>query len=275
MMIQDSLQALLLVGIFWDVISRNLKEMDKEMIKKVVFFVMISTVVLFSCSAEGRVEVTDDAPGDPETAAVLAPSDLQNKIDADTSYSFGMILALQFGLNQVKIGYDYEEFLKGFRDAVEGKTARITQDEAVSKIDTAFSAAVDQLKVDNTEKEKEYLAQNGAKSGVTTTGSGLQYEIITEGTGPKPTVENTVKVHYEGTLLDGTVFDSSYSRNEPVEFSLSQVIRGWSEGIQLMTVGSTYRFVIPSALAYGEQGNNTIPPNSTLIFKVELLSVVE
>jgi FKBP-type peptidyl-prolyl cis-trans isomerase len=186
-----------------------------------------------------------------------------------------MILALEFGLNQVKIDYDYEEFVKGFRDAVEGNASRITTEEAVGKIQAAFSTAVDRLKEENTLKGDEYLAQNGARNGVITTETGLQYEVIAEGTGPRPTTEDTVEVHYEGTLIDGTVFDSSYERNEPVKFPLNQVIRGWIEGIPLMTTGSTYRFVIPAALAYGEQGTNSIPPNSTLIFKVELLSIVK
>ncbi|MDR0387943.1 MAG: FKBP-type peptidyl-prolyl cis-trans isomerase [Treponema sp.] len=245
--------------------------MDKEMIRKVVFAVLMSTVVLFACSAGGKSQDNEKK----SEAAAQVPAVQENKIDADTSYSFGMILALEFGLNQVKLDYDYDELVKGFRDAVEGNTARFPPEEAVGKIQTAFSAAVDRLKEENTQKEAEYLAQNGARSGVITTASGLQYEVLTEGTGSRPVAEDTVEVHYEGTLLDGTVFDSSYERGEPVKFPLNQVIRGWIEGIPLMTVGSTYRFVIPAALAYGEQGNNSIPPNSALIFKVELLSIVK
>ncbi|MDR2743465.1 MAG: FKBP-type peptidyl-prolyl cis-trans isomerase [Treponema sp.] len=241
------------------------------MIKKVVFIVLMSTVVLFACSAGGKSQ--DNAEN--LEAQTQKPAEQVNKIDADTSYSFGMILALEFGLNQVKLDYDYDEFLKGFRDAVEGNTPRVPSEEAVGKIQAAFSAAVERLKVENTQKGDEYLAQNSAKSGVTTTESGLQYEVITEGTGPRPTTEDTVEVHYEGTLIDGAVFDSSYERGEPVKFPLNQVIRGWIEGIPLMTTGSTYRFVIPAALAYGDQGNGSIPPNSTLVFKVELLSIVK
>jgi FKBP-type peptidyl-prolyl cis-trans isomerase FkpA len=241
------------------------------MLKKVVFALLMSTVVLFACSAGGK---SQDSEKNSKTSA-QTQQDKGNTIDADTSYSFGMILALEFGLNQVKINYDYDELVKGFKDAVEGNASRIPPEEAVGKIQAAFSAAVDRLKEENSQKGIEYLAQNGAKSGVTTTESGLQYEVLTEGTGPRPVAEDTVEVHYEGTLLDGTVFDSSYDRGEPVKFPLNQVIRGWIEGIPLMTTGSTYRFVIPAALAYGEQGNGSIPPNSTLIFKVELLSIVE
>jgi FKBP-type peptidyl-prolyl cis-trans isomerase len=241
------------------------------MIRKVVFALLLSTIVLFACSAGGKSQESEKN----SKASALPAEDRGNKIDADTSYSFGMILALEFGLNQVKLDYDYDELVKGFKDAVEGNTSRFSTDEAVEKIQTAFAAAVERLKEENILKETEYLAQNGARDGVTTTASGLQYEVITEGTGPHPATEDTVEVHYEGTLLNGTVFDSSYDRGEPVKFPLNQVIRGWTEGIPLMTTGSTYRFVIPAALAYGEQGNGSIPPNSTLIFKVELLSIIE
>jgi FKBP-type peptidyl-prolyl cis-trans isomerase len=241
------------------------------MIKKAVFALLMSTVVLFACSAGGK---SQDSEKNSKTSAQKTGSQ-GTAIDADTSYSFGMMLALEIGLNQVKLDYNYDEFLKGFKDVVEGNPARISQEEALGKIQTAFSAAVDRLKEENIRKEEEYLAKNGAKKGVITTESKLQYEVITEGTGPQPSANDTVEVHYEGTLLDGTVFDSSYERGEPIKFSLDQVIRGWAEGIPLMKTGSTYRFVIPAALAYGEQGNTSIPPNSTLIFKVELLSIVK
>jgi FKBP-type peptidyl-prolyl cis-trans isomerase len=241
------------------------------MIRKVVFAVLMSTVVLFACSAGGKSQ--DNAKN--SEASAQTPADRGNKLDADTSYSFGMILALEFGLNQLKLDYDYDELILGFKDAVEGNTARFPPEEATEKIQAAFSAVVERMQEENKQKEAEYLAQNGARSGVITTESGLQYEVITEGTGARPAAEDMVEVHYEGTLLDGTVFDSSYERGEPVKFPLNQVIRGWIEGIPLMTTGSTYRFVIPAALAYGEQGNGSIPPNSALIFKVELLSIVQ
>jgi FKBP-type peptidyl-prolyl cis-trans isomerase len=122
--------------------------------------------------------------------------------------------------------------------------------------------------------EVEFLAENSLKSGITITASGLQYEVISEGTGPKPSSYDTVLVNYQGALPDGSVFDSSYSRGEPTELPLDRVIPGWTEGIQLMNVGSVYRFVIPSSLAYGEQGYpNVIPPYATLIFDVELIAI--
>lgn len=118
-----------------------------------------------------------------------------------------------------------------------------------------------------------FLETNKAKEGVVTTESGLQYEVMTPGTGDKPTAEDMVEVHYVGTLTDGTEFDSSVARGEPAKFPLNRVITGWTEGLQLMPVGAKYKFVIPAELAYGERDTGTIPANSTLIFEVELLSI--
>ena len=121
---------------------------------------------------------------------------------------------------------------------------------------------------------KAFLEANGKKEGVTTTASGLQYKVIKAGTGAKPKATDTVNVHYKGTFLDGKTFDSSYDRGQPISFPLNGVIAGWTEGVQLMPVGSTYEFYIPSNLAYGERGaGGAIPPNSTLIFVVELLAI--
>ncbi len=122
----------------------------------------------------------------------------------------------------------------------------------------------------------DFLAQNKAKQGVTSTASGLQYEVIKMGTGAKPTAENTVKVHYVGTLIDGTEFDSSVKRNVPAEFPVSGVIIGWTEALQLMPVGSKFKIYIPESLAYGANGNGEIiKPFSTLVFEVELLEIVQ
>jgi FKBP-type peptidyl-prolyl cis-trans isomerase FklB len=121
---------------------------------------------------------------------------------------------------------------------------------------------------------EKFLQENALRAEVKTTESGLQYEVITEGKGAKPTAESTVKVHYEGTLIDGTVFDSSYQRGEPIEFPLNGVIKGWTEGLQLMPVGSKYKLYIPYELGYGERGaGQSIPPYATLIFTVELLEI--
>jgi len=126
---------------------------------------------------------------------------------------------------------------------------------------------------DNKTKGAAFLAENGKKPGVKTTASGLQYKILTAGTGKSPKATDVVEVNYEGKLLDGTVFDSSYERGEPIEFPLNQVIAGWTEGLQLMKEGGKYEFYIPADIAYGEAGNAGIEPNSTLIFTVELLKV--
>ena len=128
---------------------------------------------------------------------------------------------------------------------------------------------------ENIKLGEEYLAENAKKEGVTVTDSGLQYEVLQEGTGKSPTATDQVKVHYHGTLIDGTVFDSSVERDEPVTFPLNRVIPGWTEGVQLMKEGAKFRFVIPAELAYGERSTGLITPNSTLIFDVELLEVVD
>lgn len=122
--------------------------------------------------------------------------------------------------------------------------------------------------------DKQYLIDNAKKEGVQTTASGLQYRVITEGSGAKPNASDTVRVHYKGTLINGQKFDSSYDRNESITFPLSGVIAGWTEGVQLMPIGSKYEFVIPSELGYGARGaGGVIPPDATLIFEVELLGI--
>ncbi|MDR1566752.1 MAG: FKBP-type peptidyl-prolyl cis-trans isomerase [Treponema sp.] len=201
-------------------------------------------------------------------------------MDKDTSYAVGMYLASQFSIPSVH--YDYKSFMDGFRDFTEAEETRLSMDDAIAKIQAAFeqiSAQEDEknqvLGAKNQEESAVFLEENGRKPGIITTSSGLQYEVISEGSGVKPAASDTVRVNYEGTLLDGTVFDSSYTRGEPVEFALNGVIPGWTEGLQLMSEGSSYRFFIPPDLAYGTQGaGSAVPPNATLIFKVELLSVV-
>jgi len=136
-----------------------------------------------------------------------------------------------------------------------------------------FSKNNSELAQTNITEGAAFLAENATKEGVTTTASGLQYTILTDAEGDKPSATSNVTVHYKGTTLDGTEFDSSYSRNAPATFPLNRVIGGWTEGVQLMSVGATYRFFIPSELAYGAQGaGGSIGPNATLIFDVELLS---
>jgi len=168
-----------------------------------------------------------------------------------------------------------DEVLKGMRDSLSGAETRLSSDEAQAKFQEAYEALIEKRNSEAMQKETEFLAENSKKSGVLITASGLQYEVIEEGNGPKPQSSDTVKVNYEGRLIDGTVFDSSYERGTPAEFPLEWVIPGWTEGIQLMGVGSKYKLYIPSELAYGPNGGGPIPPYSPLIFDVELIEIVK
>lgn len=174
-----------------------------------------------------------------------------------------------------------DAYVAGFRDAYAKKTPQLTEDEMKAtleafkqKMTAEAMAKAEKEAAENKKKSADYLAANAKKDGVKITSSGLQYEVLTQGTGAKPKASDMVKVHYQGTLIDGTVFDSSIARNEPASFQLNQVIPGWTEALQLMPVGSKYRITLPSELAYGEQGAGaTIPGNSALVFEVELLSI--
>ena len=160
-----------------------------------------------------------------------------------------------------------------------------TEKEQVNQVREAFAQRIQAERIaemmaaakKNKEAGDAFLAANKDKDGVETTESGLQYQVITQGDGPRPTVDDMVRVHYKGTLLDGETFDSSYERNEPAVFALRQVVPGWQEGIALMPVGSKYRFWIPSELGYGEQGTpgGPIGPNQVLVFEVELQDIVK
>jgi FKBP-type peptidyl-prolyl cis-trans isomerase len=192
----------------------------------------------------------------------------------DVSYALGM----EFGRNLREAGFEisYDDFMQGFKDTYEGRTPRLTSEDANMKIQSAYLAAMEKQSADLKQAELDFLTENAKKEGVITTASGLQYEVIGEGTGERPQAVDTVQVNYEGTLINGQMFDSSYQRGEPAEFPLNGVFPGWSEGLQLMTEGSNYRLYIPSELAYGLQGvPGVIPPYSALIFNVELISIVK
>jgi FKBP-type peptidyl-prolyl cis-trans isomerase len=239
--------------------------------KKILIFFALFSFLMTMSSCKNKEKKPED--GNTATTAGATENAKDGPLDGDTSYAFGMAFASE--LKGLDVSFDYNEFTQGFKDSLtKGAKVRLSEEIAMQKVGTAYSAALqvrtDSLKV----KETEFLEQNAKKAAVTTTSSGLQYEVITEGTGVKPLAENTVRVNYEGKLMDGTIFDSSYARGEPIEFPLNGVIRGWTEGLQLMSVGSTYIFYIPSNLAYGENGSGgTIPPYSPLTFKVELLEV--
>ncbi|MCG7537613.1 FKBP-type peptidyl-prolyl cis-trans isomerase [Pseudoalteromonas sp. OOF1S-7] len=182
---------------------------------------------------------------------------------------------------ELGIELDQALIMRGFKDALDGN-AKL--DEAkIREVLTALDSSVREKQTAkaqaDAEKNKvegaEFLAENAKKDGVNVTESGLQYEVLSEGEGKKPVATDIVKVHYKGTLLDGSEFDSSYARNQPATFPLNQVIAGWTEGLQLMAVGSKYKFTIPSELGYGERNLGKIPANSTLVFEVELLEIQE
>lgn len=201
-----------------------------------------------------------------------------NTDDAKAAYSIGYMTGKASEAQIPKL--DTKAFVAGFNDAFAKKPGAMKEEEmkaALMAFETKMRAEqMAKMKLATTEgvtKGAAFLAENAKKPGVKTTASGLQYEVITEGKGAKPVASSTVKVHYEGKLIDGTVFDSSIKRGEPISFPLNGVIPGWTEGLQLMTVGSKYKLTIPSSLGYGEQGAGPIPPNAVLVFEVELLEV--
>lgn len=160
------------------------------------------------------------------------------------------------------------------KDTMAGNGLRMTEDEmrqAIQALQSRNQGGDPKVAAENAAKGKEYLDANKAKPGVQVTASGLQYKVISAGSGASPKATSTVKVHYRGTLIDGTEFDSSYKRGQPAEFGVSQVIRGWTEALQLMKKGAKYQLTIPSELAYGARNSGTIPANSVLNFEVELL----
>ncbi|MDR1373772.1 MAG: FKBP-type peptidyl-prolyl cis-trans isomerase [Treponema sp.] len=237
------------------------------MFKKITMVLLLGLAAVFVCSAGGK----------SEKAKVSEASGTDINTDTDTSYAFGVWIGSELvEIKQLGITFDYEALTMGLKDILEGQNPKLTMEEASSKIQAVYSAAMAKKAEENKLTEQQFLAENGKKTGVFTTPSGLQYEIISEGTGSAPVSSDRVLVNYEGALIDGTVFDSSYAGGEPVEFGLSDVIPGWTEGLQLMKEGGSYRLFIPSFLAYGEQGaGGFIPPYSTLIFKVEFISIVK
>lgn len=209
-------------------------------------------------------------------AVAVAPVKVfTNDVDS-MSYALGINVGTDFAKNLKGIPggkSNIDLIIKGFNTAMKGDSALMKSETATEYFKNYIAKA--QTKDAEVKKAagEKYLADNKAKEGVTTTASGLQYQVLVAKDGPKPSAIDTVKVHYTGTLIDGTKFDSSIDRGEPVSFPLNQVIPGWTEGVQLMSVGSKYKFVIPYNLGYGERGSGPIPAFSTLIFEVELLDV--
>ena len=197
------------------------------------------------------------------------------------SYALGLGIGqqlAQMGASDLNI----DDFADATKDVINGNELKVPHKDAQTIVQEYFRQQEERINAIRAEQGKaakaegeKFLAENGKKEGVVTLKSGLQYEVLREGNGKKPKATDQVKCHYEGTLINGQVFDSSYKRNEPAVFPLNQVIPGWTEGLQLMQEGAKYRFYIPYILAYGESGaGGSIPPFATLIFDVELLEVM-
>ncbi|WP_166262233.1 FKBP-type peptidyl-prolyl cis-trans isomerase [Marinobacter salicampi] len=215
--------------------------------------------------------------GIASTLAVAEPA--LDTDDEKVSYGMGLVMGERMLSDLPDL--EVEQFLQGIRHATEGgEEARMTREEIQTalqsyqqKLQAEQMEQMSKLGEENKSAGETFLSKNAERDEVKTTVSGLQYEVLEEGDGPKPTADDEVKVHYTGELLDGEVFDSSRERGEPVTFGLSQVIPGWTEGLQLMNEGSRYKLYIPSDLAYGPGGNRSIGPNETLVFDVELIEV--
>ncbi len=228
-------------------------------IKGLVIFAVITALIASSCNTKSGITST--------------------KVQtAEDSLAYSLGIASYFYYQGDSLNIDPVLFAKGMIDSQNGKNA-LDETAAQGYVMTFMQKRqAEKMKAQfgkNIDEGEKFLAENKKREGMLETASGLQYEVITMGTGPKPAAEEVVKVHYTGTLADGTKFDSSVDRGEPAVFGVNQVIKGWQEGIQLMPVGSKFKFYIPYELGYGEQGTGPIPPYSTLIFEVELLEIVK
>lgn len=224
--------------------------------------VLASTLILTGCN-------------DTATA-----TDASSQLALDTDYqklSYGLGLNIGGGIAQQGVPeLDLDAVVAGIRESIGGQEPRLTQDEltaVISRVQQAEADKLQQLATDNLQKGEAFLKENGTREGIVTTESGLQYEILQAGEGDSPSAESIVNTHYHGTLIDGSVFDSSVERGEPIEFAVNQVIPGWTEALQLMKAGSKWRLYVPANLAYGEYSpGSDIPSQSALVFEVELLS---
>jgi len=210
--------------------------------------------------------------GQKKTKATESDGKLTTTIDS-VSYGIGSTIGRNLKKDGLD-GIDLDLLSKGIKEVFEGKEPSMTAEKAQEVIGVYIQGIQAKKQEENNAKGKKFLDDNAKQTGVVVLPSGLQYSIITEGKGPKPTAEDKVTTHYHGTLVDGKVFDSSVERGSPVSFAVNGVIPGWTEALQLMPVGSKWKLFIPSNLAYGERGaGGDIGPNETLIFEVELISI--
>ena len=241
-----------------------------------ILCLFFASLLIGACGTKKIVEAK------PELPVIIQPKSLMNEIDT-ISYVFGLNVAQTFKQIQEesdgKYTLDVDRFSEGIKDVL-NDSSKFSKEEQEAVL-RSFGQKMQEIGMEKQKldaiKAKEagaqFLANNAKVEGVKTTVSGLQYKVIKEGEGSSPKETDKVTVHYVGTLLDGSTFDSSRERGEPATFGLNQVIPGWTEGLQLMKVGSTYEFYIPSDLAYGDQGNQGIPGGSVLKFEVELLGI--
>ena len=228
---------------------------------------------------EGEAQATEaqaEAPAKQKAVRVKPIGTLEDSL----SYAYGVGLGsnLRENFEQMPADINMDIFMKAFEKAIKGDDSklRIKPEHAYQVFQHCMMAIMQRTAQENKRLGAEFLAENAKREEVLTTESGLQYEVLVPAEGPKPTTADRVSVHYEGSLLDGTVFDSSIQRGNPAQFGVTQVIPGWTEGLQLMSVGSRYKFYIPSDLAYGDQGaGDAIAPGSMLIFEVELLDIIK
>lgn len=249
--------------------------------KKIFSAILLSTIAL-SVNAQTKKPLSavkkTAAPTKTTVKPVVTPKTFKSNLDS-ASYAFGFSMASQLksgGLTKL----NYDQMVAGLKDVFNNAKPALTEQQcqtAINTLFTSFSATREeqskQQYMPTIKEGEEFLAKNKIKTGIKTTVSGLQYEVITQGAGAKPLATDRVTVNYKGTLLDGTEFDSSEKQGKPITFGLNQVIKGWTEGVQLMQEGSKYRFFVPYNLAYGERDMGQITPFSTLIFEVELVKI--
>jgi FKBP-type peptidyl-prolyl cis-trans isomerase len=264
----------------YTILTIFLKTMGRIMKKYLLLFTLASLVALQGCNPKTPAAAGDEAApaADATPAADAKDADLAT---SDQRLSYGIAFGLGERMKADGVPLDTGAFSAGLSDALAGLEPRLTEEEIATEMQAYQEKAAAEMAATQAEagaanaaSSAAFLEANGAKDGVVTTESGLQYELITEGTGPMPGPDDQVEVHYRGTLVDGTVFDSSIDRGETVTFGVSQVIPGWTEALQLMPTGSKWLLAIPSDLAYGAGGaGQVIGPDSALIFEVELIAI--
>ena len=230
--------------------------------------IVLLSVLLATLTAQAK-------PKKAKEQVEVAPKvELVSETDS-ASYAMGVYMGVQCA-NMLSQDYNLDLFLKAFEAVISDSTLLMKPDVCVAFLNTYEKKLTERENAERIKEGEMFLADNAKNEGVHTTASGLQYRVVKMGEGEKPLSTSVVKVHYEGTLLNGTKFDSSVDRGKPAEFQLNRVINGWTEGLQYMPVGSKFTFYIPYQLAYGAQGaGNVIKPYSTLIFEVELLEIIK